>query len=115
MEGFAKEVSNKLDNMLTTKVNQLKFSSFNRYFGVDGKGIIKSITGVANNGQSATVNITVDNKYKTAFTIGTNAFKQSTLGYSIVATLNEPICFNTSLRIDAESNFEGHVIYKTEE
>ena len=115
MEGFIKEVSNKLDNMLTTKVNQLKFSSFSGYFGVTGKGVIKSITGIANNGQSATVNITVDNKYKTGFTIGPNTFRQSQLGYSLAATLNEPICFNTSLRIDAESNFEGYVIYKIEE
>ena len=115
MEGFVKEVNNKLDNMLTTKVNQLKFSSFSRYFGITGKGVIKSITCAANNGQHATVDIIVDNKYKTRFVVGQNAFRQSQIGYSLVATLNEPICFNENFKIEAESNLDGYVIYEIKE
>lgn len=114
--GVAKEITNKLDSILTTNVNQLKFTSFNKSFRASGKGTIKNVTLIANNGQSATVNITVDHKYKTTFSVGAGAFRQNTLGYSTVATLNEPILFNTYFEIETEANnLEGYVIYKIED
>lgn len=120
MEGIIKKIQNiigaALDNILITKVNQLKFYHFNKSFRIYGKGMIKSISFVAPNDSTPSIVITVDGKYKTSFYVGQSGLQQSIIGYSIVATINEPIVFNTQLEIDSQSNdLKGSIFYMIEE